>query len=106
MPVGLNYVDGSSNQPAANVSYNSGTRQLTFSNLNIAAQGTFNITFSAVYTKINPVVNYTEICAYNGVNYTGNDAKDIDSISCNRGANAPLEDDESSAVIALMPNEG
>lgn len=98
MPVGLEYVAGSSNIPLT--TYNSGTRVITFSGLNIGTTGTIAITFQAVYGGVQTRVNYAEICTYTGMAYTGNGPKDIDSNPCNNGANPPVQDDESSAQIS------
>lgn len=98
MPIGLEYVTGSSNIPLT--TYDSGTRVITFSGLNIGTTGTVAITFQAVYRDAVTRVNYAEICAYTGMAYTGNGPKDIDSNSCNNGANPPMQDDESSAQIS------
>ncbi len=102
MPVGLDYVSGSSNIPGT--SYNSGTRVITFSGLNIGSTGTVAITFQAVYGGGITRVNYAEICGYNGIG-TGNGQTvgspyDIDSNPCNNGANVPVQDDEASAQIS------
>lgn len=101
MPAGLEYVAGSSNIPGT--TYDSVGRVVTFPGLNIGASGSVTITFQAIYSDTTTRINYAEICTYNGVSYTGADAKDIDSNPCNRGATPPVEDDESSAQISYEP---
>jgi hypothetical protein len=67
--------------------------------LNIGANQTISLTFKAIYRSLNTLTNYTEVCDYRGTLASGNDPKDIDSNPCNRGANTPIEDDESSAQV-------
>lgn len=102
MPVGLDYVSGSSNIPGT--TYNSGTRVITFNGLNIGSTGTVAITFQAVYGGGVTRVNYAEICGYNGIGsgngQTVGNPYDIDSNPCNNGANVPVQDDEASAQIS------
>ena len=79
--------------------YNSTTRTLTWSGLNLAPWATTILTFKAIYTDAVERINYAEVCTYNGLNGSNTAAKDIDSDPCNRGANPPVEDDESSASV-------
>lgn len=107
MPANVEYVSGSASTWAwVTVSYDATSRKLVWSGLTFTNNSAFDLTFRAVYNGTEARTNFAEICAYNG--RTNNlswqptsvtNPVEIDSDPCNRGANAPVEDDESQAII-------
>jgi hypothetical protein len=84
------------------VSYDSTNRRLVWSWLTFRNNNAFDLSFKAIYRDTVARTNFAEICKYNGKSikdWNINEMYDADSDPCNRGANPPVEDDESSATI-------